>query len=54
MHEHRSEDGDPVMAGNDLRRNRGPLHDECITTHQRRNTKTFTTIMNAVTTGNRT
>jgi hypothetical protein len=31
MHEHRSEDGDPVMAGNDLRRNRGPLHDECVT-----------------------
>ena len=34
MHEHRSKDGDPVMAGNDLRRNRGPLHDECVTTHQ--------------------
>jgi len=34
MHEHRSDDGDPVMAGYDLRRNRGPLHDKCITTHQ--------------------
>jgi len=34
MHEHRSKDGDPVMAGNDRRRNRGPLHDECVTTHQ--------------------
>jgi hypothetical protein len=30
----RSKDGDPVMARNDLRRNRGPLHDECVTTHQ--------------------
>jgi hypothetical protein len=27
-------DGDPVMAGNDLRRNGGPLQDECVTTHQ--------------------
>ena len=34
MHEHRSEDGDPVMAGNDLRWNGGPLQDECVTTHQ--------------------
>ncbi len=34
MHEHRSEDGDPEMAGNDVRRNRGPLHDEGVTTHQ--------------------
>jgi len=34
MHEHRSEDGDPVMAGNDLRRNGGPVHGECVTAHQ--------------------
>src|SRR5579859_965814 len=34
MHEHRSEDGDPVMAGSDLRGNGGPLHDECVATHQ--------------------
>jgi len=34
MHEHRSENGDPVMAGSDLRWNCGPLHDECVTSHQ--------------------
>ena len=55
MHEHCSEDCDPVVAGNDLRRNRRPLHDECVTTNQlKQKTKTFTAIMNAATTGNRT
>jgi hypothetical protein len=55
MHEHRSEDGDPLMAGNDLRRNGGPLQDECVITHLlKQKSKTFATIMNAVTTGNRT
>jgi len=33
MHEHSSEDSHPVMAGNDLCRNRGPLHDKCVATH---------------------
>ncbi len=34
VHERRGQNSDPVMAGNDLGRNRGPLYDECITTHQ--------------------
>jgi hypothetical protein len=34
MHEHRRQDRDPVMAGNDLRWDRCPLSHEYVATHQ--------------------
>jgi len=55
MHEHRSEDGHPAMAGNDVRRNRGPLHDEGVATHQlKQKNEDIHHDNERVTTGNRT